>query len=67
MELPLTVRGNRYAIVFWDLFTKWPMVYAVPDQKTERITKPLTQEMVLMFGVPEASLTDCKMHASYLE
>ena len=38
MALPLTARDNKYAIVFWDMFTKWPMVYATPDQKTERIT-----------------------------
>jgi len=38
MELSVTTRGNRYAIVFQDLFTKWPMVYAAPDQKAVRIT-----------------------------
>ena len=53
MELPLTTNGNKYAIVFQDLFTKWPMVYATPDQKAERIAKLLTQEIVPMFGVPE--------------
>jgi len=31
MELPVTTRGNRYIIVFQDLFTKSPMVYAAPD------------------------------------
>ena len=58
MELPLTANGNKYAIVFQDLFTKWPMVYATPDQKAERIAKLLTQEIVPMFGVPEALLSD---------
>jgi len=37
MELPVTSRGNKYVIVFQDLFTKWPMVYPAPDQKTEHI------------------------------
>ena len=37
MELPLTNNGNRYVAVFQDLFTKWPMVYAVPDQKATRL------------------------------
>ena len=27
MELPVTTRGNKYVVVFPDLFTKWPMVY----------------------------------------
>jgi len=34
------------------------MVYAIPDQNTERIAKLLTQEIVLMFGVPEALRSD---------
>ena len=50
MALPLTAHGNRYANVFQDMFTKWPMVYAVP----ERISKLLTQEIVPMYRVPEA-------------
>ena len=40
------------------MFTKWPMVYAVPDQKTERITKLLCEEIVLFFGVPKVLLSD---------
>ena len=59
MELPLTSNGNRYVIVFQDLFTKWRMVYVIPDQKTERIVKLFTQEIVPMFGVPEVLLSDC--------
>jgi len=58
MELPLTANGNKYVVVFQDLFAKWPMVYATPDQKTERIAKLLTQEIVPMFGVPKALLSD---------
>ena len=37
MELPLTAKGNKYLVVFQDLFTKWPMAFPTPDQKTERI------------------------------
>ena len=33
MELPVTAKGNRYVVVFQDLFTKWPLVFAVPDKK----------------------------------
>lgn len=39
MDLPKTVQGNKHVLVFQDLFTKWPMVYAMPDQKAERIAK----------------------------
>ena len=33
MELPLTSKGNRYLIVFQDLFTKCPMVHPASDKK----------------------------------
>ena len=58
MDLPCTESGNKHVVVFQDMFTKWPMVYAVPDQKTERITKLLCEEIVPFFGVPEALLSD---------
>ena len=58
MELPLTSSGNRYLIVFQDLFTKWSMVYPASDQKAERIARLLVEEIVPFFGVPEALLSD---------
>jgi len=58
MELPTTARHNRYVIVFQDLFTKWPLVFAVPDQKAVRIAKLLAEELIPMFGCPESLLSD---------
>ena len=58
MELPLTTKGNRYLIVFQDLFTKWPMAYPASDQKTGRIARLLVEEIIPFFGVPEALLSD---------
>ena len=58
MELPVTNQGNRYAIVFQDLFTKWPLVFPAPDQKAKRIAQLLVEEIVPTFGVPEAILSD---------
>ena len=58
MELPKTKKGNRYVVVFQDFFSKWPMVYPVPDQKTERLVKLLTEEVIPFCGVPEALLSD---------
>ena len=37
MDLPVTSSGNKHVLVFQDYFTKWPLVYAIPDQKTHRI------------------------------
>ena len=58
MELPVATQGNRYAIVFQDLFTKWPLVFPAPDQKAKRIAQLLVEEIVPTFGVPEAILSD---------
>ena len=45
-------------VVFQDMFTKWPMVFPVPDQRTERIARLLCEEIVPFFGVPKALLTN---------
>ena len=58
MDLPCTESGNKHVVVFQDMFTKWPLVFAVPDQRTERIARLLCEEVVPMFGVPEALLSD---------
>ena len=58
MDLPLTTSGNRHVVVFQDFFTKWPLVFPVPDQKTIRLVKLLVKEVVPFFGVPDALLSD---------
>ena len=58
MELPVTTQGNRYAIVFQDFLTKWPLVYPAPDQKAIRIARLVGEEELPMFGVPDALLSD---------
>lgn len=58
MDLPLTDQGNKHVVVIQDLFTKWPMVFAVPDQKTTRIARLIAEEVIPMFGVPECLLSD---------
>lgn len=32
MKLTRTKKGNRYAVVFMDYLTKWPVVFATSDQ-----------------------------------
>jgi len=56
--LPVTEQGNKHIVVVQDYFTKWPKVFAVPDQKTVRIVELLTKEVIPFCGVPEAVLTD---------
>ena len=58
MELPVTKKGNRYVVVLQDFFTKWPLVFPTPDQKSPRLVKLIVEELIPMFGVPEAILSD---------
>ena len=45
-------------VVIQDLYTKWPFIYAVPDQKALRIARLLAEEVIPNFGVPESLLSD---------
>ena len=58
MDLPMTDQGNKHVVVFQDYFSKWPMVFAAPDQKTTTIVELLTKEVIPFCGVPEAALTN---------
>ena len=58
MELPMTTKGNKYMVVFQDLFTKWPMAYPTLHQKIERLARLLVEEVIPLFRVPEALLSD---------
>ena len=33
IDLPITTSGNHHVVVFQDFLTKWPLAFAVPDQK----------------------------------
>ena len=56
-ELPQTEQGNRLVLVLQDLFSKWPMVFAMPNQKTKRIVQVLVNELIPFCGVPDALLS----------
>ena len=58
MELPVTKKGNCYVVVLKDLFTKWPLVFPTPDQKSPRLMRLIVNELIPVFGVPEAILSD---------
>ena len=58
LQLPRTFDGYQYAVVFVDYLTKWPEVFAVPDQKAETITRLFVEGIVSRHGVPERLLSD---------
>lgn len=41
MELPKMSRGNNYVVVFQKFLSKFPLVFPVPDQKTEKLLNHL--------------------------
>ena len=58
MDLPITESGNKHVVVFQDYFSKWPLVYAVRDQKAITLVELLTKEVIPLFGILEALLSD---------
>ena len=50
--------GNQYAVVFMDYLTKWPEVFAVPDQTAATIARLLVEEVVSRHGVLAEILSD---------
>ena len=58
MDLPTTSQGNKHTLVFQDYLKKWPMVYPIPDQKSQRIAEILVDKIIPVFGVPDALLSD---------
>ena len=56
LQLPLSRQGNRYAVVFMDYLTKWPEVFAVPDQTALTIARLLVEQVVMEF--PSQLLSD---------
>ena len=58
LQLPRSLEGNQYAIVLVDYLTKWPDIFAVPDQTADTIARLLVEEIVSKHGVPEQLLSD---------
>ena len=58
MDLPTTQQGSKHVVVFQDFFSKWPLVFPISDQKTATLVQLLTKEVIPLFGVPEALLSD---------
>jgi hypothetical protein len=49
---PESDRGNRYLLVAMDYFTKWPEVYAIPNQEASTVADALVSNFFCRFGVP---------------
>ena len=58
LEMPLTMDGNRYVVVFLDYLTKWVEAFAMPDQTSETIARLLVDNVICRHGVPRELLSD---------
>ena len=57
IQLPLTMKGNRYCITLIDYFSKWAEAEAVPTKEASHIAKFL-HKMILRHGCFEEVITD---------
>ena len=55
--LPKSDQGNKFALVLLDHFTRWPVVYAVPDTEAETLAR-LHRDFIHCYGCPEELLSD---------
>ena len=58
LQLPPTVNGNRYVVVFMDYLTKWPEAYATADQTASTIARLFVEQIVCRHGIPSELLSD---------
>ena len=55
--LPKSDRGNTYALVMTDHFTRWPVVYSTDDIGAETVARKL-RDFIHVYGCPEELLSD---------
>ena len=58
LQMPMSQNGNRYALVFVDYLSKWPEVFAVPDQTATTAAKYFVEKIVARHGVPHELISD---------
>ena len=56
--LPLSYKGNKYALIVTDYFTKWAEAYSIPDMEAKFITDLFVNNFICRFGVPRQIHTD---------
>lgn len=56
--LPLTLKQNRFAIVFVDVVTKWVIAVPVRAATSQAVSKALVEDVILQFGCPEVIQVD---------
>ena len=55
---PLSRKGNRYACIFMDRFSRFPEAVGIPDKKADTVAKVLVEQIVCRYGCPRTLLSD---------
>ncbi|VDI24463.1 Hypothetical predicted protein [Mytilus galloprovincialis] len=55
---PLSYRGNKYALVVSDYFTKWAEGYPLPDMEAHTVVDSFIKNFICRFGIPRQIHTD---------
>jgi transposase InsO family protein len=55
---PRSDQGNRYLLIAMDYFTKWPEVYAIPNQEASTVAEALVTNFFCRFGIPRELHSD---------
>lgn len=56
--LPLTARNNRYCLCVVDLYTRYPMVFPLSNQRSSAVATILLERVFLEHGFPSEVLSD---------
>ena len=56
--MPITPRGNKYALILVDHFTKWPEVVALPDIQAPTIARAIYDQWCCRYGLMTSLLSD---------
>src|SRR6218665_2709550 len=57
-ELPVTSSGNRHVLLLVETTTKWPELFALPDQKAQTVANVHYDHIFTRYGPPNSILTD---------
>lgn len=56
--LPVTSRRNRYCLCVVDMFSRYPMIFPIPNQRTSTVATTLLERVFMEFGFPAEILSD---------
>jgi hypothetical protein len=58
LDLPTTMKGNRWLLIGVNYATNWPVARAMPVASKEAVADFIYDEIVMNFGVPSEIVTD---------